>query len=77
MICFKTFVFAAQSFMLPKVMVTTKDRCRKYRTTALGFTLNADLQKFLIYIVILQFYKTEQFVVFRNFRGISMRFAVF
>ena len=26
MICFKTFVFATQSFMLPKVMVTTKDR---------------------------------------------------
>ena len=77
MICFKTFVFAAQSFMLPKVMVRTKGRYRKYRTMALGFTLNAVLQKSLIYVVLLQFYKTKQFVVCRNFRVISMRFAVF
>ena len=40
-------------------MVTTKDQHRKYKTTALGFTLNAVLQKFLIYIVVLQFYKTK------------------
>ena len=63
--------------MLPKVMVTTKDQYRKYRTTALGFTLNAVLQKFLIYVVVLQFYKTKQFVVCRTFWVISMRFAVF
>ena len=31
-----------------KYMVTTKDQYRKYRTTALGFTLNSVLQKFLI-----------------------------
>ena len=44
---------------------------------ALGFTLNAVLQKFLIYIVILQFYRTKQFVVFGNFRVSSMQFAFF
>ena len=44
---------------------------------ALGFTLNVVLQKFLIYIVMLQFYKTKQFVVFRNTQVISMQFAFF
>ena len=42
---------------------------------ALGFTLNVVLQKFLIYVVMLQFYKTKQFVVFRNTQVISMQFA--
>ena len=46
---------------------------------ALGFTLNVVLQKFLIYVVILhyEFYKTKQFVVFRNVQVISMQFAFF
>ena len=44
---------------------------------ALGFTLNVVLPKFLIYVVILQFYKTKQFVVFRNIQVISMQFAFF
>ena len=43
---------------------------------ALGFTLNVVLQKFLIYVM-LQFYKTKQFVVFRNTQVISMQFAFF
>ena len=36
------------------------------------------LQKwFLFWVAVLRFYKTKQFALFRNFRVISMRFAVF
>ena len=35
------------------------------------------LQEFLFYVAVLWFYKTKQFAVFGNFRGILMQFAVF
>ena len=37
----------------------------------------AVLRSFLFSVAVLQFYKTKRFAVFRNFRVISVRFAVF
>ena len=40
-------------------------------------TFGAVLRWFLFSVAVLRFYKTEWFAVFRNFRVISMQFAVF
>ena len=37
----------------------------------------AILRKYLFQVAVLRFYKTKRFAVFKNFRVISMRFAVF
>ena len=63
--------------MLQKVMVTTKDQCRKYRTMALRVYIECGFAEIFNLRCPITVYKTKQFVVCRNFRVISMRFAVF